>query len=420
MKTSLVNANLINRLQNVTQALSLSPAIARQFTNGQQLEAVVISQPKAGITHLNINGQVITTNAGALTLTPGQILQLKVQQTLPALQLRIISDLGQTQTIAQGLRQALPLQHSHAPLLANLLLLNNPQYTKAFAQLPPQIKEQGKKLLAQIADVKEVSNAKGLKKALHKSGLFFESNALQAAQNKIATNEVMRDFKALRLQLLAALKHLRDTSKTADKSLNQSVKQVPMAHIPRIPSAPPLRHTAPIVQPFVIPSATQLNATLDEFSIELFEQVRASLARTELTQLGSLRQEPGQNQYLIFELPIHNKSRTDIFHMVIQEQESQNKGHQEEKVWTVTMAFELEHLGPMQVVIQYQKPTVSASFWTEFIKAKDLLNANLNQLKDNLQGEGIDIHSLQCLLGTDKNNNPPGDIDNNQILDVQA
>ncbi len=398
MKISLPIPNLFNRLQSLLDPIKPTPQLMQTLQIGNRLDAIVLGQPKLGVTHLAINGVVVTVNSGMLQLTPGQGLQLLVADRQDPIKLRILTDLSQPNSISQFLKQALPFQNSSSWLLTNLLYLSQTQHTKSMNFVPREIIALCQKLLRQLPTRKSVSTADGLKKALLKSGAFFEKQ-LFSCQDPLQQQITLReDFKALRIQLENVLEQFHD------ESTSPELKTSPI-RLPQTP--PPLKQTMPTAQGQVEATVLLLEKNADALIIELLAQVKSSLARTQLTQLASLSSENQMIPLWLFELAVKEQARIDLFQIEI-EQNRKEIEDPEQSAWSIRMAFDLANLGPLQVIMKCQRSQISVFFLTALPETREKINQDIEHLTQSFKAQGLLLKDVHCVIGNlDRKNNPP-------------
>ena len=63
------------------------------------------------------------------------------------------------------------------------------------------------------------------------------------------------------------------------------------------------------------------------------------------------------------------------------------------------LAFELDHLGPLQVRAQLLRGSLSSQLWAERAETTHLINAELGHLRERLQAAGLEVGELACSQG---------------------
>jgi hypothetical protein len=334
------------------------------------------------------------------------------------------------------LKQALPKQASMANLLANIAQLNQPGRA---ALLPAPVETIVKRLFQQLPAADKVSNPQQLKQAITNSGVFLENKLNKGSDDKTANalKEVLKqtlqaaetkpeasrpsatgtDLKASLLRLLSAVQQTsRVTAPKGSPLQPDSAAQTKLLPLPFTP--PPLRGQLP--QPQAKTEATlQQLGSLQLQLLELGRQTEAAVARTHLHQAASM---PGGDQTVntwALELPLRNGQQVDLFDMVIEEEtggdrEDQQDGHP----WSITLAFDLDGLGPVYARLRLLNDKISTLFWAERPETTRLFNQHLNELMQRYRDNGLEPAELHCFQGP-----PPGSSGHNTpqiVLDVKA
>ncbi len=400
--------------------LTATTSQLQQLRVGQRLQAVVIKQLASDTVLLQLFNPTSRLTSGqsvqplqlkadsALPLAIGQRLQLEVSQLGDKPILKVLNQTPATDTVLkQALMQTLPRQSGMTPLLANLSWINQQQ--GAITPLPQAIQVLAKELLDKLPSREKVSTAEGLKQAFKESGLFMESALAQATQKGGALTRG-NDLKSLLLQLLNSVQ--KESAQTSLASLAR----------PTLPTMPLLTPSMPggRPQPQGQTEATlaTLNNTLSLLQ-ELGKQAEGSIARTQLHQLASLS-TPEQNPLTwSFELPILNQEKLDLMQFIIKEHKGErDESEAQQRRWSVTIALELESLGPMYVRLQLEGGKISTTFWANSADTTALISQNLTELAQRYQQAGLESSELRCFHGQ------PPETANNTIptivLDVTA
>lgn len=445
---------------------------------GQILQAQVIKQasPQAAILQVNNQALLAETN---ISLAAGQRLELTVVQLgdKPVLQARLIasataarpqennsgsttagtpppspraadspsaqagvtdnrSAMAARQAASQTaidilLKQALPKQASMAGLLANIALLNN--QPGRVMPLPVPIESIVKQIYRQLPTANSAGNAQRLKQGVANSGIFLENKLSKDTPDKTSdtlrrglqqTSQVVErpatatgnDLKAGLLRLLSAIQQATRVAPPQGALMQPGGAPANLQPPPFTP--PTLRGQPPQVQHKIEATVQQLG-TLQSLLLELGRQTEAALARTQLHQAASL---PGGEQTpnsWTFELPLRNGQQIDLFDIVIEEEKAHEQddgqgGHP----WSITLAFDLDGLGPVYAKLRLIRDKVSTLFWAERAETTRLFNRHLNELSQRYREAGLEADELRCFQGT-----PPGTARRGAphiVLDVKA
>ena len=421
------------------------PSAIGNWQVGQVLQATVVRQASPQSLILQIANQQIQAET-TVSLPVGQRLELRVSQLgeKPIMQARLLSPTPLTTSTPQTitttpqptnqplpaevaintiLKQALPKQASMATLLANLAWLN--QSASKALPIPPAVLDIAKQLFNQLPAKEQLSNRGQLKQGILNSGVFLESKLNKLASDKTspalkqtiqqslqpqaektdasnATNKPSADLKIGLLRLLGAIQQISKTG-TAPAPQNQpltpTTTQLGTLPLPYTP--PPLRGTTP--QPQAKATANLANlASLPSLLLELGKQVESALSRTQLHQAASLSAgEPGPTN-LAFELPIRNNQQIDIFDIVINNEEEQRDQDEEDKKqqWGISLAFDLDGLGPVYAKLKMIDNKISTTFWAKDTETTQLFNQNLDNLRQRYHQAGLESSELCCYPGT--------------------
>lgn len=404
---------------------------------GQIMHARVVRQATPQAVLLQVDNQQLLAKTH-VQLAAGQRLELTVTQLgdKPVLQARLLGAAAPTnlstatpgradnssatiQTAVNALlKQALPQQASMAGLLANLSQLNS--QAGRLMPLPPAVEAIAKQLYRQLPTADKSGNVQQLKQNIANSGIFLESrlakNAVdtggmqlkQALQHTVQTggekpapgahSATAGDLKANLLRLLGAVQQApRVSAPQASAFQSSAAASQPLA------TPPPLRGQAPQAQARAAATLQQLG-TLQLLLQELGRQTEAALARTLLHQAASL--PPGEQtpNSWAFELPLRNGQQIDIFDVVIEEDTAREQGEEDgNPPWSVTLAFNLNGLGPVYARLRLIKDKVSTLFWAENAHTSQLFKQHLADLSQRYRAAGLEPGELGCFQGT-----PPG------------
>lgn len=166
------------------------------------------------------------------------------------------------------------------------------------------------------------------------------------------------------------------------------------------PAPPPLRGQAPLPQ--TAPAANLQRLELAGLlRPELQRQVESALARLQLNQLASVPRDRDSGMEWLLEVPVRRGEETDLWSLRIRRDEG-GRGRGEAPappLWSVQLAFDLPGLGPMQARVALQGEQVSTWFWAQREQAVPLLEDHLQELRQGLEGAGLQVGELVCHLG---------------------
>lgn len=304
-------------------------------------------------------------------------------------------ELGQ-QLLAQQNRQG-----SLEGLFKTLQNLAKP--TTGKSALPDNLRQSAEKLLAGVPSVSELSNPKALSKAIGDSGMFLEARLLGNQPSNTP-----QDLKANLLRLVAQLLPTLPTS-TALNSAGGIAANFAQALPAFIRSAlGNIGQTNSRQQSPVFPLPSRLLQSMEgEGDLELMlRMAAAAISRLQTHQLSSLAQsQVGPDGNLMttwqLEVPMRDQQQMTPLQIRLQREDPQAKGkaQQQEVVWRVDLAFDLEPLGSMQVKAQLSRGQLSSQLWAERTQTAQLINHELDHLRERFVSAGFAVGDLSCSQG---------------------
>ncbi len=406
------------------------PPAQPAWQSGQILQALVIKATPEQLL-LNIQGvQASIVRPPALSLHPGDRLQLEVLKNTPQPQLKLLEVQPAAATIInRALRTSLPRQQALPPLLANIEYLSrNPA---AANQLNRAVRTAAQQLYYQMPVPENLRQPAALKQALKLSGPFLEHN-LQTAQQTSGLN-IQQDTRISLLRLATQLQHYiaRETGQT---QLTRQPQRATAAGTigPQPGSARPSQQTTlpvsagnPRAQPAVAASLTQTSPL--RAAEQLLQQTEGVLARLHIHQLHHLKSEEAGRPGWSMELPVRSEQGINLFDLRIQrenhpgtppsDEDSQADRQQADPRWSVRLAFDLEGLGPVQAVIALQQEQIAVHFHAEEEQTSALFNQYLDTLGSRLRHAGLEVAGIDCRQGQPE---PAAETIGSPILDEQV
>jgi hypothetical protein len=340
---------------------------------GQIIEARVAGRGEDGTVALQIGARQIQARTNA-ALTPGEPLRLRVASLgdQPVLE-RLHAPSPVNETYAQAMRHALPRQGGMGPLLANLGAMAEAPASLA-KWLPAPLLEAAREVFSTLTVVSSLTGADAVKTALSNSGLFLEAKLADPQAGGLEA-----DLKAGLLRLAARLHGGGEGRSPAE------------------PLPPPLRGSAPSIQPLA--AATLLARPFEADAIrDLTAQVDASLARIELGQLSVLPTEDHPRPGWLIDLPVREGAQTRVFQFRIEEEPGRGEAWTQ-RPWSVMVAFELEGLGPMHARLTLLDNALSAHLWAEWPETHRLFESHLEELRKGFSGADLEPVHVQCFHG---------------------
>lgn len=431
-------------------SLTLTRGNVASVTNGLKvgaiLQAMVISNDSQGNVVLKA-GELILQTQSKLALTPGQTLNLRVEQLGTPVQLKILPNQIETpqqpsktldtnqittplnlktlanqpdvlQQVTHTLRQLLPKQAELTQLLANVSNLVH----KSSGTLPDQLQTALKQFADNLTSSKKASTPDGLRQALKDSGLFFELKQLQAspsAPSPLSSN----DLKAALIRLLVTTQQLQSSSASGTSqaeelnTLTTATSELTEDITMRATSLP-LRGHALETTSAPRPSLTA-EMPLESLLKELKNETQQGLARLQLLQTAMLPTPDQPNPTWTFELPIRHQSQLDLFKLRIGAEEHQVEG-QQQRGWHIQLAFDLESLGPVHAHVHLLNGSVSANIWAEQPHTSALFSEHMAGLRQRLLSEGLMVGDFLCQTGKPPLQPTANPFDRTRIIDLQA
>ena len=426
--------------------------ISQDWQIGQLLNAIVVKSQHDRVL-LNISGTLVDGKT-PIPLQQGQRLTLQILSNTPTLDLKIIDLTQDTQQdiLTRALRVLMPKQTPMTPLLANLQLLNHPP-SAIKNLLPKKVIELSQILYRLLPTQNQIVKPAGLEQAIGQSGLFLENSLSRLNQGEQGSQKVIQaDLRTQLLRLAAMLKATAlaplDSPRSDQSTKSPITSQPPTATISeQKPTLQPANRTMQLpnfntsiqrqnespqlsqaqtkidptftTQPSPIKTSTRKQQFSPQFPQaqgkthpslsqmtqpreavgELLRQVEGVLARLQVQQLHATSNEEHAQPSWVVELPVRTDQGTDVFHMRIQRDDEQKHKRTKQSPWTITLAFDLDRLGPVHVQVTLLNQQISVIFWAEHIATQEVFKQHLNTLHKHLDQAGIRVANLDCHCG---------------------
>lgn len=355
-------------LAALTWAGAASGTTAQSWRIGTVLSARPLGVNPQGMMVLQIGAMAVETEIPGNPL-PAQF-QVRVLSLGAQPQLEMLSAQPADPTFQRALRELLPQQNGYAPLLATLGALAQRPLLR---QLPPEIRTALALLEQSMRTPADITRGEGLREAISRSGLFFESKLLQPEGTLAALAE--DDWKGALLRLAGVL----DQRATAPPSPNSGETAPPLLQRglqaqARIPVPPVLGDddAAPLLD-------------------QLHGDVKAALARVEVAQLEASTL-PGW----MIEIPLHGNGGRDVLQLHLEFIAESAEGG---RGWTLGFALDLPKLGPLQGELQLREPRLSVRLWAESADTAQRLERQFTPLRQRLAACGLLLDQLSCQVG---------------------
>ena len=355
-----INSNTPSTAPALTVSLTAkSNNTQSNWKPGQELLVRVLSSstgtPRNSAT-IDVGGKIFQAQTNT-TLQVGQqfraiaSLNNKTAATSETLTLTIINNNTKTETINRALRSAMPQQAPLAQVFNNLsqLLQSVTTGTATVNIIPTAVLTLIRELLNKLPSLSNIETASSLKNVLLHSGLFLESALAMRSE------QVNDDLKATLLKLIAQIQI----------SLN----------------------------------AAENNKQLREILRQLQRQSESALARIQLNQLQSLKQE-GSPQPLLAELPVWEKDRLENIRLLITRDNSRQQSNGNPcPLWQVRLQITRPELGSIEATIAIKNEQTDISFVAQETHTADLFKTKLAELRQDLISHGQTIAHLSCHSG---------------------
>ncbi len=356
-------------LAALTWAGAASGTTAQSWRIGTVLSARPLGVNPQGLLILQIGALTVEADVPNAQL-PAQF-QVRVLTLGAQPQLEVLSHPADP-TFQRVLRERLPQQNGYAPLLATLgALAQRP----ALRQLPPELRTALALLEQSLRTPAEITRGEGLREAISRSGMFFESKLLspQGSTPALAGD----DWKAALLRLAALL----DRRSSAPPPPSRSDTE------------PPLLQRGLQAQPR-LPLPTMLaEESVDPLLDQLHGDVKAALARVEVAQLDA---SASQLSAWIIEIPLQGDGGRDVLQVQLEYvNDAAEGGHG----WTLGFALDLPALGPVQGELQLREPRLSVRLWAEHADTAQRLERQFIPMRQRLAACGVLLDQLTCQVG---------------------
>jgi hypothetical protein len=359
-------------LAALTWAGAASGTTAQSWRIGTVLSARPLGVSPQGLLVLQIGALTVETEAPGSQL-PAQF-QVRVLSLGAQPQLEILSHPADP-TFQRVLRERLPQQNGYAPLLATLgALAQRP----VLRQLPPALRTALALLEQSLRTPADVTRGEGLREAISRSGIFFESKLAQPQAHPTALAALAEDdWKGALLRLAA--------------QLDQRAEAPPPPN--RSDTAPPLLQRGLQTQArlplALVPADGDVNPLLDR----LHGDVKAALARVEVAQLEA---SASPLSAWMIEIPLQGDDGRDVLQIHLEFITDANDGS---AGWTLGFALDLPALGPLQGELQLREPRLTVRLWAERPETAQRLERQFTPLRQRLAACGVLLDQLSCQVG---------------------
>ncbi|MEO6800628.1 MAG: flagellar hook-length control protein FliK [Rhodanobacter sp.] len=354
-------------------ALTWAGAASGTTAQSWRIGAVLSARP------LGVSPQgLLVLQVGALTVeadvAQGQLpshFQVRVLSLGAQPQLEVLVQTADP-TFQRMLRERLPQQNGYTPLLATLAALAQ---RPALRQLPPDVRTALAVLEQALRTPAEITRGEGLREAIQRSGLFFESRLLgAAAQQPALTTD---DWKGALLRLAGLLDE----------------REAPPPPSGRADIDPPLLQRGLQAQARLPLPLLSVEDDVGMLLMRLHGDVKAALARIEVAQLDA---SANPSAAWVIEIPLLGKDGHDLLQIKLEHGIDTLDGGQS---WTLGFALDLPPLGPIQGELQLRAPRLSVRLWAERSETAQRLERQFTPLRQRLAACGVLLDQLSCQVG---------------------
>ncbi|MEO8808966.1 MAG: flagellar hook-length control protein FliK [Rhodanobacter sp.] len=356
-------------LAALTWAGAASGTTAQSWRIGTVLSARPLGVSPQGLLVLQIGALTVEANVAQGQL-PAQF-QVRVLSLGAQPLLEMLSQTTDP-TFQRMLRERLPQQDGYPPLLATLSALAQ---RPVLRQLTADVRTALAALEQALRTPAEITQGDGLREAIRRSGLFFESHLLgpQGDQPWLATD----DWKGALLRLAGLL------DKRAPAPLPSGRGDVD----------PPLRQRGLQAQSRLPPPPPSEEEDIALLLTRLHGDVKAALARIEVAQLDA---SANPATAWVVEIPLLGKDGHDVLQIKLEQgTDTLDGGHG----WTLGFALDLPALGPIQGELQLREPRLSVRLWAERMETAQRLERQFTPLRQRLAACGVLLDQLTCQVG---------------------
>lgn len=399
-----------------TQNNRTSHSVPPAWNISQEIQAVILKVTEQRLL-LDIQGTKAHTAKPTLTnLQVGDILKLYIEQLKPTPQFKIIGIQKSThmKALVQNLIKPPP------QLDANLIpMLKNISYVASRPALRPspltaEVNAAVREIFKDIPAPFNLKTGQQIKNQLQNSGLFIENkikNTLldlikDSGLNKtghLAASHLTKLKSIFEHDLSAQLHRLASLIRTQNRTANNATKTKDSVNNQH--GNKNIIHA----QRNVIEQASLQTITQREEAMQSFlRQIESSLNHIQQSQLQNLNESQTTRPAWLMELPIKDGQNIDLFKIKINQEHNQKGKNKSNKIWNVTLQFNLQGLGEVKAHIKMFNELISTQFYSENSQTLSLFRENFDFLRSRLNCNGLNVGNIECIqrkLNEDPSNN---------------
>ena len=272
----------------------------------------------------------------------------------------------------------------------------------ALSSLSPEAQKTLQQLLGTLMPLDQLSDPKKLAQSLINSGAQLENRLASGA-----LDSANQDVKANLLRLIAQLMPMLPNS---NPSLATAQSAVLAQALPSLLRDQLLGNTQAQLheQALRFPLPSRVLQSLDNPNDlgALLRLAAAAVSRLQTHQLSSLGQTHTNSegtQVTVWQIEIPTRDQHQIVPLQIKFQHEEpaqsNADEPAEAVWKIDLSFDLEPLGPLHIQANLQGGAISGKLWAQHGPTAELIDHELEHLRERLLGIGLTVKDLSCRQG---------------------
>jgi flagellar hook-length control protein FliK len=368
-----------------------------------------------------------------LDLKVGQSLNLEIIKTGTAPEFRLLpgAHILPEAKIAEFVKQFLP-RHEAAPIFLNQLIKDLPQLLNN-ESVPQTLKDIAVKIVQNLPQKEQLISSQSLKQAIINSGLFLEAKLPMAqaeliiALPRLIKNEsVPQSLQRIAAEILQSLtqnkpmfkdpglEHAPPNSKSlaetqlASLKLNMPENPVEGAGASKAGALGAEDFKANLLK-FIQALKQELSHQNEQHTIQgdldllknLQNKTENSVAKIVLDQLMSLPKEDNPKQLWIIDIPFMDRQQAETVKIEIQ-RDKENKRQSGSNDWSVNITITPPELGTIHCMVSYRNDVINTYFKSQNHRTTELIQRNLDYLKNQLEESGLKTGQMDAHVGTQK------------------
>ncbi|MBT7409646.1 MAG: flagellar hook-length control protein FliK [Methylococcales bacterium] len=318
---------------------------------------------------------------GQLPLSIKQSDQALMKQALKDIAVFLDQKLTSVITTPPGSTQQTTAKYDLFAILNGLPTKQYQQFEQSQGKFANELGQQGKQLLNLLPGSMKNTLPEGLKTTLKDAAVILENRLNQLYNNQIPP-QMASELKSALLKTLDRMKQSQNRPVTTAKPSE----------------AKPLTKNTSLQPQEKVEGNLKETEGFAKMVNQLLQQTEGALSRIEIAQLESLHDDDYEKTVWSHELPINTDNGIDLFQIKFEQYKNQ-QAPDDDSNWSVSMAFSLDSLGPMQVKLFMADEQLSTILWAEESKTLDAINQQIPKLEDRLQKAGLFVKQIVCHPG---------------------